>query len=513
MKNILEYLEKTAEKNPHKIGFTDEKSEVSFLQLMNNSKKIAGSLKSLSKNSPVAIMIERSVECIESMFAAVYAGCFYTVIDIHSPLSRINEIFQALKPGAVITDNDSLSIAGQLKYLSEEDSENIQLILYEEAVKDHIDNKFLSRARLYMIDSDPLYILFTSGSSGTPKGTVLSHRSVINYIEWVSEEFSFSQTTIFGSQTPLYFSMSVTDLFSTLKCGGTYTLIPKMMFSFPVKLIEYMNSRQINTIYWVPSALAIASNWNLFQYEKLMYIEKVLFAGEVMPVKHLNYWIRFLPKCVYANLFGPTETTDICTFYVIDREFKDDEQLPIGKPCNNCDVFLLTEDGRMAAPGEEGEIAVRGSFLASGYYNDPEKTEAAFPQNPLNKSYPERIYKTGDLARLNEKGEYIYISRKDFQIKRMGYRIELGEIEAAAISLKGIKSAAAVCDSESGRILLICEGKVKEPEQISETLKKKIPSYMLPDEIIKIKVMPYNANGKIDRAKLKKYITTDRKMR
>ena len=168
------------------------------------------------------------------------------------------------------------------------------------------------------------------------------------------------------------------------------------------------------------------------------YLRTVLFAGEVMPVKHLNYWRKFLPDCTYANLFGPTETTDICTFYRVDRIFENDESLPIGKACDNCSVLLLTDDGREALPGEEGELIVRGSFLADGYYNDPEKTAAAFPQNPLNKAYPERVYRTGDIARLNEKGEFIYISRKDFQIKRSGYRIELGEIEAAVGSLDGV---------------------------------------------------------------------------
>ena len=282
-------------------------------------------------------------------------------------------------------------------------------------------------------------------------------------------------------------------------------MIPKTYFTFPIKLVEFLNERKINTIYWVPSALAIVSNWNVFDFARPEHLQKILFAGEVMPVKHLNYWRRYLPDCLYANLFGPTETTDICSFYVVDRDFADSDSLPIGRACDNCDTFLLTEEGtRASRAGEEGEIVVRGSFLADGYYNEPEKTAAVFTQNPLNTAFPERIYRTGDLARLNEKGEFIYISRKDFQIKRMGYRIELGEIEAAAGSIEKVKSAAALYDADAGRILVIYEGSIKDTDEVLQQTADKVPPYMRPDEVIRIKQMPYNANGKIDRQRLLK---------
>ena len=282
-------------------------------------------------------------------------------------------------------------------------------------------------------------------------------------------------------------------------------MIPKTYFTFPIKLVGFLNERKINTIYWVPSALAIVSNWNVFDFARPEHLQKILFAGEVMPVKHLNYWRRYLPDCLYANLFGPTETTDICSFYVVDRNFADSDSLPIGRACDNCDTFLLTEEGtRASRTGEEGEIVVRGSFLADGYYNEPEKTAAVFTQNPLNTAFPERIYRTGDLARLNEKGEFIYISRKDFQIKRMGYRIELGEIEAAAGSIEKVKSAAALYDADTGRILVIYEGSIKDTDEVLQQTADKVPPYMRPDEVIRIKQMPYNANGKIDRQRLLK---------
>ena len=206
-----------------------------------------------------------------------------------------------------------------------------------------------------------------------------------------------------------------------------------------------------------------------FDAAKPEYLEKVLFAGEVMPTKQLNYWIHTLePEIMYANLFGPTETTDICTFYVVNREFEDDESLPIGKPCNNCDAFIINEKGEPAVNGEEGELFVRSTFMADGYYKNPEKTKEAFVQNPLNRYYPERVYRTGDIVKYNEQGELIYISRKDFQIKRRGYRIELGEIEAGANSVEKVKACACVYDKERDSLVLDYEGGIKDTEIIRE---------------------------------------------
>ena len=510
MKNIIEYLERSASNNPDKIGFTDGDRKVTFAEAALNSQKIACSLKDiLAKEEtlsdrcpglPVAVIIDRSVKCIEAMFAAVYAGCFYVVIDVNSPPSRISSIFERLNPAAVIADSAHMELAKSV--FNKE-----RIVKYESALKNSVDKDFIEAMRNHMVDTDPLYVLFTSGSSGVPKGAVLSHRSVINYTEWVSAEFGFSENTAFGSQTPLYFSMSVTDLYSTIKCAGTYHIIPKACFTFPVKLVNFINNRKINTIYWVPSALSIISNWNVFEYEKPKHLQKVLFAGEVMPVKHLNYWRKHLPDCLYANLFGPTETTDICTFYKVERHFEDDETLPIGKSCDNCDTFIVNEQGALAEKGEEGELYVRGSFLASGYYNDRQKTEEAFVQNPLRSSYPEKVYRTGDLVKLNEKGELIYITRKDFQIKRMGYRIELGEIEAAVNSFEGVKSSAALYDVSARQIVVLYDGKADSAEDLLAWLRGKLPSYMQPDKAIKIKNMPYNANGKIDRIKLQNEYT------
>lgn len=494
MKNILEYLEQSSHQYSKKVAFTDENREMTYSECVESSKRIGTKLLELkSKRKPIAVFMDKNVESLTAFFGVVYSGNFYVVIDSFMPKDRIEKIFDTLNPIALISDYAHQDMAKDL---------HSTVYYYEDLMKVTINNDALMDVRCQMIDTDPLYALFTSGSTGHPKGAVVSHRNVINYASWYKETFDINEKTQFGSQTPFYFSMSVSDVFSTILSGATLHILPKKLFSFPIKLIEYMNEKKVNTIYWVPSALCIIANLKVLDYMALDHIDKVLFAGEVMPTKQLNYWINKIPDAMYANLFGPTETTDICTYYIVERKFNDDEVLPIGKACQNCDVFLLDENNQEVLDDREGELCVRGSFLALGYYNNEEKTREAFVQNPLNTAYPEVIYRTGDLVKYNERGELIYITRKDFQIKHMGYRIELGEIEAAVNSLEKIQSCAVIFDEDKDKIVLIYTGKMNDKE-IMEGVSNKIPHYMYPNVIVKVRNMPYNQNGKIDRKNLK----------
>lgn len=502
MKNILEFLEQSSQKYFTKIAFSDDKNEITYGQCVENAQRIGTNLSSLQiRRQPIAVMMDKNVESLTAFFGVVYSGNFYVVIDIHMPDDRIQSIFETLHPIALITEK---------QYEHKAQNLHPQVFIYENMIPTEINHQKLNEIRNQMIDTDPLYALFTSGSTGVPKGAVVSHRNVMNYASWFKETFDIHEDTQFGSQTPFYFSMSVSDVFSTIMAGASLHILPKKLFSFPVKLIEYMNEKQVNTIYWVPSALGIIANMKVLDYIKLNDVQKVLFAGEVMPIKHLNYWKKHLPHALYANLFGPTETTDICTYYIVDREFEDDEVLPIGKACQNCDVFLLDEKNQEVIDDREGELCVRGSFLALGYYNNPEKTQEVFVQNPLNQAYPEIIYRTGDLVKYNERGELIYITRKDFQIKHMGYRIELGEIEAAVYALSKIQSCAVIYDEKEDKIILIYTGKITDQE-IMEGISHKLPQYMYPNKMIQLKAMPLNQNGKIDRKWLKNHYHEEEK--
>jgi non-ribosomal peptide synthetase component F len=334
----------------------------------------------------------------------------------------------------------------------------------------------------------------------------ICHRSVIDYIDWVTEEFDITSDDSFGNQAPFYFDNSILDIYSTIKTGATLYIIPRKLFFQPVPLLEYIRDNRINTIFWVPSALMVVSKLKAFRNVDLSdVLKRVLFCGEVMPNKQLNIWRKYLPDVVYSNLYGPTEITDACTFYTVDRQFSDDEPLPIGKPMRNTDILVLNDKDEPVKGDEVGELCVRGTSLAMGYYNNPEKTSTAFVQNPLNKAVPEVIYRTGDLVKYNEFGELLYLSRKDFQIKHLGHRIELGEIETAAASLEEITLCCCLYDEKRQKIVLFIDADL-DKDYMRQSLSLLIPEYMIPGKYVYMENMPINANGKIDRVKLKEML-------
>lgn len=504
MKNILQYFEAACKRFPDNIAVADETSSVTFDELKRKSQQTGTLIANELQRShvPVAVYIDKSPSLVEAMLSVLYSGNFYVVLDTQMPLERVCRIFETLQPEAILTDKVHLDKMNSIGNSALPLPNKINRILIEDSISTETDTKLLGRLRSQMTERDPAYILYTSGSTGQPKGTVISHRALVSYGDWFIHTFDINASTIFGSQTPLYFSMSVSDLYAALRTGATYQIIPKKYFSFPMQLIEYLNTHKVNTIYWVPSALNIVANWDTFSYIKPEYLKKVLFAGEVMPVKQLNYWRQALPDVLYANLFGPTETTDICSYYIVNRTFSDTETLPIGTACDNCHLTIIDENGKEST---SGELLVSGSFLADGYYHNPDKTAEVFIQNPLNDAYPEIVYRTGDLVYKGKDGFLRYQGRKDFQIKHMGYRIEPGEIEAAIGALPEIHACVCIYLETTDEIILFYQGNIKQ-ESLTEAISGKLPAYMRPNKFIRVKQMPYNANGKIDRKLLKKNI-------
>lgn len=504
IKNIVDYLENTERQYGGKLAYVDEERAVTFSELKENAKKIASGLTDVcAMGAPVLVYMGKSVECIESFLGIAYTGAFYVPIDIAMPYPRVKLIMDTLSADLVITRK------------REEIPENMKKccrILYvEDLIQETIKEEEIAKRQRRCIDTDPCYAIFTSGSTGVPKGVLVSQRSVINFTEWWCETFAFSSEEIFANQTPFYFDASVKDIYATLRCGATMYIVPKKLFSLPKKLVHFLNEHQITCIDWVPSALCMIVNFRTFEKEKPEYLKKVMFLGEVMPTKQYNMWKKALPDVQYANLYGPTEATGDCTFYKINREFEDSEPIPIGNACNNTEVFLLNEaDERIEEAEVAGEICVRGCSLALGYYNNPEKTAQVFVQNPLQKNYGEKIYRTGDLGKYNTFGEIVFLSRKDHQIKHMGHRIELGEIETALAALDGIRRVCCLYEERTKRIVAVYEGALTQQE-IAAGIRDRLPAYMAPNVYYQVESMPVNLNGKIDRVLLKQQYVKESK--
>lgn len=498
--NLIEYLKDTVKKHSNKVAIDDNDVVFSFSELDEISNKIALAIHGRSKllRSPICVFLPKNGWSVISFIGIFKSGNFYVPLDTKSPIERVSKILGTLNSACVITDAKHREKLAQLGYKG-------SIIVLEEVVANLLcenDSEILSNIVNEVIDLDPIYAIFTSGSTGTPKGVLISHRGVFDYIEWAIETYSITEKDIIGNQAPFYFDNSTLDIYLMVVAGATLKIIPEDRFTFPIKLIEYVNENKINFVFWVPSVLNSISNFDAFATIKPSFLNKILFAGEAMPNKHLNYWRKNYPNALYSNLYGPTEITVDCTFYIVDREFKDDESLPIGKACKNTQILILSEEGKEVIKGELGELCVRGSSLAFGYYNDLEKTNLAFVQNPLHNLYPDIIYKTGDLVLENEYGEIVFVGRKDSQIKHMGYRIELGEIETAVLGVEGVSNTCVLYDDNNKQIVAFFIG-TKSNVEIRKVLLSALPKYMIPTKWISKEAFPLNANGKINRLELK----------
>ncbi len=493
--NVLEYLERTAARLPDKTAFVGESSAMTFSQVLRSSRTIGSALARRGlEREPVAVFMPKRPETVAAFFGCVYAGCHYVPLDEEMPRYRLGLILENLGARMMICDESTLPLAGELGFAGETAS-------YDELAAGPADDGLLARVRDRQLDTDPVYVVFTSGSTGAPKGVAACHRSVIDYIENLSEALGFSGRTRFANQTPLYFDACLKELYPTLKFGAVTYFVPRQLFMAPVRLVEYLNEHKINTICWVVSALTMISALGTFQRVKPRYLRTVAFGSEVFPVRQFRLWREALPRADFFNLYGPTEATGMCCWYKVDRDFGPGETIPIGRPFHNTEILLLDEQDRPAAPGETGEICVRGASLALGYYRDFARTNEAFVQNPLNDRCPERIYRTGDLARRNERDELVFVGRKDHQIKHMGHRVELGEIEVNAAALEAVRSVCCVYDERRGRIVLYYAGDAA-PAQVAGALRERLPGYMLPNRVERLERMPLTANGKVDRTAL-----------
>ena len=499
MNSAVCLLERAAKLFADRPAVEDEVESLTYTQYRARSRAIAaGMLRHGSARKPIIMYLPKSVEMLCCFMGAMYAGSPYAPVDSHIPMNRLEKIVESLEPGIIVTNAE---LAKNLNF----DLGSTRVLLAEELNGSEPDDELVDKSLSRVTDTDPIYIMYTSGSTGPPKGVTIPHRGIIDYADWVVSTFRFDETTVMAGQAPFYFDNSTFDIYGSLQCGGKLILIPDVLMMFPVRLPEFLAEKEVTSIFWVPTVMINVANSGILETVQLPKLKNVAFCGEVMPNKQLNIWRKYLPHCTYANLYGPTEITDVCCYYIVDREFADTDPLPIGKACENMRIVILTEDNREAKTGEQGELCVIGSGVALGYWNAPEITNKVFVQNPVSTQYNERMYRTGDLAYWDEDGLIQFCGRKDNQIKLKGNRIELGEIETAAMCVEGVENAAAIFDAEHEQIVLFVETQGTLPlRRFNLELKKHIPAYMLPAKLIPMEKLPHTANDKIDRVTLKK---------
>jgi len=502
--NVLEYLDAAAARLPDKPAFCDDAVRLAFGELDRRSRAVGSALLGAGLyGEPVVVFMAKGPMEVSAFFGALRAGCYYVPLDEEMPRHRVELIFEALRPRAVIYDDSTGDALESLGYQG-------VALNYADLPGTPVDEAALRRVRERAVDTDPIYVVFTSGSTGKPKGVAACHRSVIDYIENLSDVLGFGESTIFGNQAPLYVDACLKELYPTLKFCATAWFIPKAYFSFPIKLIEFLNEKRVNTVCWVASAFTMVAALRILDAAQPQYLRVVAFGSEVFPVKQLNAWRRACPGARFFNLYGPTEATGMSCWYEVRGEIAEGGKIPIGRAFRNTEVFLLDENNcRVEAPGVPGELCIRGTCLTLGYYyGDPERSAQSFTQNPLHGRYDEKIYRTGDLAQYNGAGELLFNSRKDYQIKRAGYRIELGEIESAAHGAEGLVACCCLFDEAKKKIVLCYAGALPRAD-LTAYLKQKLPQYMLPGVVHQLDELPLTSNGKIDRNLLKaRYVSS-----
>ncbi|MDQ0275026.1 amino acid adenylation domain-containing protein [Peptoniphilus koenoeneniae] len=486
MKNLFDILVEANKKAKDKYAILTEKNKYTFAEYLSKAKKVANFLikEDFDLKKPFLVLIDDNEYDLFAFMGILGAGGYYVAINYKTPKERLEEIIKRYDFAGILSSKESSIFSKDIKEIIETNEE--------------IDMKFLNKS----IRTSPAFGMFTSGSTGSPKLVLKSHGSIIDQCRNFNEEFNFTREDIFGNQVSFEFDSSCKSIFLSIYNLAAIALIPPKYFMFPKKILDLINYFQASVLIWSTFALRIMENFKAFSYKKIPSVKKVMFSGEILPKRTAIYWMEN-SQAKFYNLYAPTEVSFNCLYHEIS---KDDDLLniPAGKEVPGSKIYILDEENKPCKENEEGQIFVGGEGLALGYYDDFEKTNMTFVQNPLQNKYREIFYKTGDFG-LIKNGEIYFKGRMDNQVKHLGYRIELGEIENRINALEGIDISGVLFEKEKELISVFYQGQIDE-KNMFRLLKDKLPRHMMPKKIIRLDVMPLNRNNKVDRNKLKEYL-------
>jgi amino acid adenylation domain-containing protein len=517
---VQSYLDSACSAFPADTAVSCGNRQLTYKQLHARSNQLAHCLKNygVNRQDRVLFCLQRSEQCILSIFGILKSDAIYVPIDSKSPRTRWQQIIEDCEPAAIICDNSTIASLSKIPPVQKSRVPLISLQYSSEIAMD-LKMPVVTREILadqtpqnpvyHNIDTDIAYILYTSGSTGQPKGSMISHLNIHNYIDWATGCFDISKQDRILGTAPFHFDMSTFDIYCAVKSGAALCIASETDMLFPVNHVNLIERERITIWKAISSLIMYLAKTDAIIPGRMAALHKILFGGEVLAAKYLIKWMKTYPEKEFYNVYGPTEATGISIYHHVTEIPEDNgTPIPIGRPCSNTDVLLLNEKNQTAKMGEVGELHMRGSCLSQGYWRDPAKTESAFIPNPLTKIPGDRIYRTRDLARMREDGTFEFLGRADDQIKHLGYRIELQEIERALLSIESVHdAAAALLNSQWTDIpeltAFVELDNAHDPSDILSALKTVLPHYMIPKTIWPVGKIPRTSRGKVDRNALK----------
>lgn len=495
--NMLAYLEETAARLPEKVAFFDDAESMTFRGLWEQARRIASCLTQyIRPRQSVALLLDaRSIRNVPALYGVMYAGCSYAPLDITMPPERLRLLLELLQPAAVLADEKGMRAFESCGWAG------APAVAFLRAASHDVDEVALERVRAQASVYDPMSILYTSGSTGIPKGSVQTHFSYLHWTQATIDVYGLTEDTIFGNQSSFFYANSILDVFPPVALGATVYLLPAGVLTFPKKMIACLREHHVTELCMTPSSFISVVNAGVLEEGALPELKWGIMSGESMPWEPLKSWMNATPNASWWHFYGSTEMFSVAVGKV-DKNHQSGDRLPVGKPFSLTHMLFLDEDGRECAPGEPGEMLLSSPWIASGYYRDAERTASAWVMDPLERGWQERFFRCGDVGYLQEDGQLMVLGRRDTQIKHMGYRMELGEVEAALRSIPDWREGCVLFDAEKDVLWCFYVGELDE-RQIKAALKERLARYMLPDRYMRLDAMPRTATMKLDRKQLR----------